>query len=342
MAFHFWFLLLLAEHRTDCARNGTLSLLGLMGVAPGAFASCALVGSSPELLRGRMGEEIDAHELVMRFNNAPVGGFEELVGSRTTVRVVNTLSLLNVMLTTKGRDPSSWCPSYTVLLNTVNVNTSHVHKFVKQCGPHSPALVPVYRPLVKKTVPTIRALRPTGFHVLSGAVGIAIAETVCRGGIDLYGFSAARERVDALEAYAHYYDHPGCAGGDASRDGDPRQQRVLLAKYVEASEGCVRLRAPVARRDEPIGASIGSSTMRARRPPGLDRPSSAASACEPQAREIGPMTAGLYNLPNPAPSYLLRGHPIAHAYSRGRRGFRLGRAILFLQTVEYRDWCTTE
>jgi hypothetical protein len=37
------------------------------------FQSCAVVGSSPSLTRGEKarGEEIDAHDLVMRFNNAP-------------------------------------------------------------------------------------------------------------------------------------------------------------------------------------------------------------------------------------------------------------------------------
>jgi hypothetical protein len=37
------------------------------------FASCAIVGNSPVLMKGgaEWGEEIDSHELVMRFNNAP-------------------------------------------------------------------------------------------------------------------------------------------------------------------------------------------------------------------------------------------------------------------------------
>ena len=37
------------------------------------FASCAVVGSSPVLTNGQqtLGQEIDAHDLVMRFNNAP-------------------------------------------------------------------------------------------------------------------------------------------------------------------------------------------------------------------------------------------------------------------------------
>eukprot|EP00976_Prorocentrum_cordatum_P076267 1182236-Prorocentrum_minimum.AAC.2 len=39
-----------------------------------AFRSCAVVGSSPSLLKldPPAGEEIDSHDIVMRFNNAPV------------------------------------------------------------------------------------------------------------------------------------------------------------------------------------------------------------------------------------------------------------------------------
>eukprot|EP00976_Prorocentrum_cordatum_P088248 1187236-Prorocentrum_minimum.AAC.2 len=37
------------------------------------FASCAIVGNSPVLTKGgnTLGKEIDEHDLVMRFNNAP-------------------------------------------------------------------------------------------------------------------------------------------------------------------------------------------------------------------------------------------------------------------------------
>jgi hypothetical protein len=37
------------------------------------FSSCAVVGSSPVLTNGQQtrGQEIDAHDLIMRFNNAP-------------------------------------------------------------------------------------------------------------------------------------------------------------------------------------------------------------------------------------------------------------------------------
>ena len=53
------------------------------------YDSCAVVGSSPELLLYEDGAAIDAHAAVFRANRAKVAGWEKHVGSRTTVRVVN-------------------------------------------------------------------------------------------------------------------------------------------------------------------------------------------------------------------------------------------------------------
>ena len=53
------------------------------------YASCAVVGSSDILRLAPAGQQIDDHELVWRLNNAPTRGWEAMVGSRTSVRVVN-------------------------------------------------------------------------------------------------------------------------------------------------------------------------------------------------------------------------------------------------------------
>jgi len=56
--------------------------------------TCALVGSSDHLLNATFGEEIDAHEAVIRVNAAPAGmgpdtAYAQHVGSKTDVRFVN-------------------------------------------------------------------------------------------------------------------------------------------------------------------------------------------------------------------------------------------------------------
>ena len=91
---------------------------------PDGYSSCAIVGSAGLLLRSRLGAEIDAHEFVMRTNLAPVGGYEPVVGNRTSVRVMNTEALFCALLERAcpelkaGR--SAFCPSpgYGVYLNS--------------------------------------------------------------------------------------------------------------------------------------------------------------------------------------------------------------------------------
>lgn len=49
---------------------------------------CALVSSSGQMLGSKLGKEIDSMPCVIRMNASPTEGYEEDVGSRTTVRVV--------------------------------------------------------------------------------------------------------------------------------------------------------------------------------------------------------------------------------------------------------------
>ena len=53
------------------------------------FGTCAVVGSSPELLLYSDGAAIDAHDAVFRANMAVTAGYEEHAGRRTSVRIVN-------------------------------------------------------------------------------------------------------------------------------------------------------------------------------------------------------------------------------------------------------------
>jgi hypothetical protein len=89
---------------------------------PHGFGSCAVVGASGALLHmPGLGREIDAHEFVVRTNIAPVGGFAELVGRGTSLRVMNTEALGTALLERgcpRLRDGDrSWCPPYGLFIN---------------------------------------------------------------------------------------------------------------------------------------------------------------------------------------------------------------------------------
>jgi hypothetical protein len=55
------------------------------------FGTCAVVGNSPSLKQYNYGKEIDAHDAVLRLNYAPTAGYEQFVGSKTTIRLVNSI-----------------------------------------------------------------------------------------------------------------------------------------------------------------------------------------------------------------------------------------------------------
>ncbi|KAM8855977.1 beta-galactoside alpha-2,6-sialyltransferase 2 isoform 1-T11 [Spinachia spinachia] len=60
-----------------------------------SFKTCAVVTSAGAILRSGLGKEIDAHDAVLRFNAAPTEGYERDVGSKTTIRIINSQILAN-------------------------------------------------------------------------------------------------------------------------------------------------------------------------------------------------------------------------------------------------------
>lgn len=55
-----------------------------------SLRSCAVISSAGSLVNSKLGSFIDDHDLVMRFNHAPTAGHEEDVGTKTTVRIINS------------------------------------------------------------------------------------------------------------------------------------------------------------------------------------------------------------------------------------------------------------
>ena len=189
------------------------ALRAAVGYAGQSFATCTIVGSSGSLLTDRYGAEIDAADLVLRFNNALTKSFEPIVGTRTDVRVLNSHAAAAVLqrcakFDARGRcvprAASGCCPKAHVLLNSGRDRI--VECYQRACG----GAANVKQLLANHSL--VRAFQDAAPRrtVMSGVFGLALARTLCTHRIRLYGFStgrAAAPRAAVPTAY-HYYD--GC------------------------------------------------------------------------------------------------------------------------------------
>jgi hypothetical protein len=229
-------------------------------VAARSAQTCAVVGSSGLLTQAKFGAEIDAHDLVMRFNDAPTAGFEDLVGGKTTMRIVNSVTMTAILegcmvKHSEGREgrhrtllrlkrarqkgetcalvtdalegrPLSCCPREELVLNGLMASC-----FRKIC-PNSVGLLNVApRELLEAyslTDSKIRFLKSR-----SGILGVIAASQLCRYAqvVDLYGYSSTP--VSSFNSSAipyHYYD--GCVSDDAVRNADQ-----YIASYADTTLG---------------------------------------------------------------------------------------------------------
>jgi hypothetical protein len=66
----------------------------------------AIVGASGNLLDSKLGAQIDSYDEVIRFNRSPTDGYEEDVGTKTTLRIVNNHVFNNNDISKEGYSDS--------------------------------------------------------------------------------------------------------------------------------------------------------------------------------------------------------------------------------------------
>jgi hypothetical protein len=175
--------------------------------------TCAVVSSSGNLFYHQHGHEIDAADVVIRFNDAPVAGFESMVGSKDDLRFINCK-----MAQDFGRNPSSlgvhtdYIANVDSLLRTKtklvachanetglnpseNMHFVHYHKIEDSLAAFMAHAFEIHSPEGFEQNPN-----PT-----SGALGIVTALSMCHE-VRAYGFVNGNA---SSQAPYHYYGTAG-------------------------------------------------------------------------------------------------------------------------------------
>lgn len=197
----------LASTRAElAATRGTLgnsiSALRRNSSAEGGLR-CALVSSSGEMLAGRLGPDIEAHDVVVRFNAAPTEGLGRHVGNRTDVRLVSSPEASELVLSQQLVTPAVLLRQRAMEVVDAYVANGTVPIIVPEC------------PEVEDRV--------AGSDPSTGFLGVLFFAHACSS-VDLYGFI-----VRDLDAPYHYY-------GDLSRSQrahfQSREQSEAGHKYI--------------------------------------------------------------------------------------------------------------
>jgi hypothetical protein len=211
----------------------------------GGYGSCAVVGGAGFLRHQRLGAEIDAHELVVRINLSPVAGFEPVVGSKTTVRIVNREALgtfLYERACTPTFNPVTDCPNYTLVPNNPHIPQIPV---LKRMCPNTNVgdiakMAPFGLPILLGSLdPIMHSLWPgIGLALMSGEWGIGFATRLCPNGLTVYGVTHGKVLSILPNSSYHYYDERKLETGVHSMS-----KNIQLLDRLEKNQGsCLNMR----------------------------------------------------------------------------------------------------
>lgn len=198
---------ILCALRSAVSMDGTENLNGASGRLKKKFHTCSVVSSSGILRKYSYGQQIDAADAVFRFNDAPTQKYEDVVGKKESIRIVNDQFPTRV----KNGDP----------LCKINPNITYV------AANNNPFNYPTpYLQELAKLYPKVEIydLRPnflsnftdalntmyaepwfdsgTWAAATSGAAGVLLALHLCDN-VNLYGMAATKS---ARDTRYHYYE----------------------------------------------------------------------------------------------------------------------------------------